>query len=280
MKKGLLFALAAVVFIAGLVLFPEKRTVTDPVPSPAPITRPAPAAPVPLVPFISPDTGIPVEKAAVEKKAVQELPETTDSADGEQTPSFDDLMDGVEQPARQTGEGTGAWEAPVPDGPRPPPAVPSAGTSPSEPVLSPATAPPPSPQELIREIVTEEEKKRVLDWKLEKLKAHQAKQEQDRIKYFKSYEYRVMGKWRSSRNGNIQFYKDGTGYIVSPVVDSTAIALSGRYFFRYKIDGNILTIIPILTRGAGERIVAYFIIETEANKLKLGPIQYVKEFTE
>jgi hypothetical protein len=141
-------------------------------------------------------------------------------------------------------------------------------------------APPPTPEQMMKEIVTEEEKKRVIEWKAEKLKELEAKVEKDVQEYYQSFDFRLIGKWRSSKNGYIKFYKDGTGYIYSPVVSSDALALSGRYYFRYKLDKNIITLIPILTKGAEGKIIAYYMIQVRGDRLKVGPVQYTRDNTE
>ena len=141
-------------------------------------------------------------------------------------------------------------------------------------------APPPTPEQMMKEIVTEEEKKRVMEWKEEKLKEHEAKVEKNVQEYYQSFDFRLIGKWRSAKNGYIKFYKDGTGYIYSPVVSSDALALSGRYYFRYKLDKNIITLIPILTKGAEGKIIAYYMLQVRGDRLKVGPVQYTRDNTE
>ena len=98
--------------------------------------------------------------------------------------------------------------------------------------------------------------------------------------YYQSFDFRVIGKWRSPKNGYINFYKDGTGYIYSPVVDRDNLALSGRYYFRFKIEKNILTLIHILTKGAEGKIIAYYMLQVRGERLKVGPVQYAKDRSE
>jgi hypothetical protein len=284
MRKGLLILLLCLV--AGVVLFLVLRKPSAPfetVPAPAPDTA-----------AVSPDTLAPAETVAApapepapetvpeKPKAKKPRPvprpaaakaapaETSDTAldDEAESFSFSDIQAEVKDAAGQAGDTAGPQRA----------ATAYTGGVSSNLALA---GPPLTPELMMKEIATKAEKKTVEKWQEKTIKDHKEKIEKDVQEYYQSFEFRLIGKWRTPRHGGvIRFHKDGTGHIVSPVVNKNAMALSGRYFFRYKLDKNVVTLIPVLTKGSNRKIVAHYIIELKGNSLKVGPVQYVKDYSE
>jgi hypothetical protein len=129
-------------------------------------------------------------------------------------------------------------------------------------------------QDLEEQIATEEEKVIVQTWQQSTIEKQESKKNQDWAGYHKSLENRISGLWQMGDSGAIAFYKDGTGQVSFIRDDKREQTLTGNFFFRYTIEGNLVQIIPILTKSSNRKITANFVVKLDGNKLQVGPYSY------
>jgi hypothetical protein len=127
---------------------------------------------------------------------------------------------------------------------------------------------------LSAQIATEEEKKVVTQWQQTKIVEHEESKQKDFAHYFNSLNYRVIGKWAMGDSGSIVLYKDGTGEVKFKNDDKKEETLRGNFFFRYSISGNIINLIPILTKESRRRITCHYILKLKDNGITIGSFHY------
>jgi hypothetical protein len=129
-------------------------------------------------------------------------------------------------------------------------------------------------QDLEEQIATEEEKVVVQTWQLTTIEKQESKKNQDWAGYHQSLENRISGLWQMGDSGAIAFYKDGTGQVSFIRDDKREQTLTGNFFFRYTIEGNLVQIIPIITKSSNRKITANFVVKLDGSKLQVGPYSY------
>jgi len=128
--------------------------------------------------------------------------------------------------------------------------------------------------DLEEQIATFEEKIVVQTWQQTTIEKQEKKKSEDWAGYHQSVENKISGLWQMGDSGAIAFYKDGTGQVSFIRDDKKEQTLTGNFFFRYSVEGNIVEIIPILTKNSNRRITANFVIKVDGNKLFVGPYSY------
>ncbi len=126
------------------------------------------------------------------------------------------------------------------------------------------------------QIETEDEKSVVREWQKTTIEKTEQKKSTNWAGFHKSPESKIIGLWQMGDSGAIAFYKDGTGQVSFVRDDQREQTLTGNFFFRYSIDGNLVQLIPILTKESKRKITANYIVKLSDKILQVGPYQYKK----